>query len=100
MTEITFLLEAEEEINISAQYYNKKAFGLGIHFLKEIEKSLQNILKYPERWPISFKNIQKYNMSRFPFSLYYVFEKELDKIIILAVAHQRRKPGYWKKRIE
>jgi len=63
---ITFLLEAEEEMN-SSPYYEE--------------------------------NIQKYNTRRFPFSLYYVFEKDLDKIIIIAVAHQKRKPGYWKQRI-
>ncbi|MBD3228699.1 MAG: type II toxin-antitoxin system RelE/ParE family toxin [Candidatus Lokiarchaeota archaeon] len=100
MTIITFVLEAEEEMNISAQYYNQQASGLGLDFLKKIEKSLEYILKDPERWPIAYKNIHKYNIRRFPFSLYYVFEKNKDKIIILAVAHQRRKPEYWKKRIK
>jgi len=96
---ITFLLEAEEEMNSSALYYNQQSSGLGLDFLEEIEKSLQLIKKSPERWPYYEENIQKYNTRRFPFSLYYVFEKDLDKIIIIAVAHQKRKPGYWKQRI-
>ena len=66
----------------------------------EIEKSLQLIEKNPERWPYYEENIHKYNTRRFPFSLYYVFEKDLDKIIIIAVAHQKRKPGYWKQRFD
>lgn len=49
MTNITFLLEAEEEMNISAQYYNQQASGLGHDFINEIEKSLQIIIKDPER---------------------------------------------------
>ena len=99
MRSITFLFEAEEEMNASAQYYNQQASGLGLEFLVEIEKSLQVIEKNPERWSHYEKNIHKYNTRRFPFSIYYAFEKDLDKIIIIAVAHQKRKPGYWKKRI-
>ena len=99
MTTITFLLEAEEEMNFSAQYYNQQAPGLGLGFLDEIEKSLLLIEESPERWPAYEKNIHKYNFRRFPFSIYYVYEKDEDKIIINAVAHQKRKPGYWKERI-
>jgi plasmid stabilization system protein ParE len=99
MTTITFLLEAEEEMNFSAQFYNQQAPGLGIDFLEEIEKSLKLIVGSPEGWPAYEENIRKYNVRRFPFSIYYVYEKDLDKIIIIAVAHQKRKPGYWKQRI-
>ena len=49
MRSITFLFEAEEEMNASAQYYNQQASGLGLEFLVEIEKSLQLIEKHPER---------------------------------------------------
>jgi len=99
MTTITFLLEAEEEMNASAQYYNQHSQGLGLDFLNEIERSLQFIEKDPERWLCYEQNIHKYNIRRFPFSLYYVYEKDIDKIIIIAVAHQKRNPGYWKERI-
>ena len=51
MTTITFLLEAEEEMNASAQYYNQHSQGLGLDFLNEIERSLQFIEKDPGRWP-------------------------------------------------
>ena len=99
MRTITFLFEAEEEMNFSAQYYNQQSSGLGLDFLEEIEKSLQFIEKDPERWLYYEQNIHKYNTRRFPFSIFYVFEKDIDKIIIIAVAHQKRKPGYWKQRL-
>ncbi|MBN1215713.1 MAG: type II toxin-antitoxin system RelE/ParE family toxin [Candidatus Lokiarchaeota archaeon] len=99
MRTITFILEAEEEMNFSAQYYNQQALGLGINFLEEIEKSIHLIKENPERYPFYDKDIHKFNIRRFPFSIFYVFEKELDKIIILAVAHQKRKPNYWRDRI-
>ena len=99
MRTIRFLLEAEEEMNFSAQYYNQQASGLGLDFLEEIEKSLILIEESPERWTICDENIHKYNTQRFPFSIYYAYEKEHDKIIIIAVGHQKRKPGYWKQRI-
>jgi plasmid stabilization system protein ParE len=99
MTETTFLLEAEEELNYSAFYYNKQAPGLGFDFLKEIKQSLQEIKRAPERWSEHENQIRKFNTKRFPFSLYYIYEKVEDKVIIIAVAHQKRKPGYWKTRI-
>ncbi len=99
MRTITFLVEAEEEMNASAQYYNQQSSGLGLDFLEEIDKSLQHIEKSPEKWPSYEQNIHKYNIRRFPFSIFYIFEKNIDKIIIIAVAHQKRKPGYWKQRI-
>ncbi|MFX1238854.1 MAG: type II toxin-antitoxin system RelE/ParE family toxin [Promethearchaeota archaeon] len=99
MRKITFILEAEEEMNYSAQYYNQQASGLGFDFLKEIEKSLLSIEENPERYPLCEINIHKFNVKRFPFSIFYVFEKELDKIVILAIAHQKRKPNYWKYRV-
>ncbi len=36
MRTITFLVEAEEEMNVSVQYYNQKSSGLGLDFLEEI----------------------------------------------------------------
>ena len=99
MSKTTFLLETEEEMNISAQYYNQQTSGLGFDFIEEINKSVQIIEKNPERFPFGYKNIRKYNSQRFPFSLLYVFEKDKDAIIIVAIAHQKRKPKYWKQRI-
>ena len=61
MRTITFLLEAEEEMNSSAHYYNQQSSGLGLDFLEEIEKSLHFIEKGPERWPYYEQNIHKYN---------------------------------------
>jgi len=76
MRTTTFLLEAEEEMNFSAQYYNSQASGLGFDFLEEIEKSIYLIEESPERWPICDQNIHKYNVRRFPFSIYYAYEKK------------------------
>ena len=69
MTEITFLLEAEEELNYSAQYYNQQASGLGFDFLEEIEKSLQEIARAPERWSHYKKNIRKFKFVFAPSSV-------------------------------
>ncbi|MCJ7649993.1 MAG: hypothetical protein MUP85_15385 [Candidatus Lokiarchaeota archaeon] len=41
MRTITFLLEAEEEMNSSAQYYNQQSSGLGLDFLEEKITTLQ-----------------------------------------------------------
>ncbi|TFG19672.1 MAG: type II toxin-antitoxin system RelE/ParE family toxin [Promethearchaeota archaeon] len=95
---VTFLEEAEDEMNASAQFYDHKAFGLGLDFLEEIERAIHLIAKNPELTP-AIENIHKYNTRKFPFSIYYVYDTNEEKIIILTIAHQKRRPGYWKERI-
>jgi hypothetical protein len=48
MTKISFLLEAEDELNYSVHYYNQQASGLGFDFLEEIDYF------YPYSIPIFF----------------------------------------------
>ncbi len=45
-------------------------------FLEEIEKSLQQIERNPDIYPIHESNIHKYTVRRFPFSIFYVLEKK------------------------
>ena len=52
----------------------------------------------PETWA-SFKyGFRRYILTRFPFSVIYKEEKE--KIYIIAVMHNSRKPNYWMERVD
>jgi len=76
MRTITFLLEAEEEMNSSAQYYNQQSSGLGLDFLEEIEKSLQFIEKVQKDGLIMSKIYINIILGDFLF-LYFTFLKKI-----------------------
>lgn len=86
---------AELEINEAADFYDLESPGLGNAFLDEIQKAIGQILLFPESAPEKGK-IKTFNLSRFPYSLMYAIRPV--EIRLLAVAHQRRRPFYWRNR--
>ncbi len=97
MTRVLFLPEAEEEMLVAARYYNSQASGLGLEFLTEIEHTADALLKHPHAAPIIRKGIRRRLLTRFPFGLLYQIDE--DAIVVLAVMHLRRRPGYWEERL-
>ena len=84
---------ARLEFDDAIQYYELEKKGLGLQFKSEIKKALDRIQKYPFAWPIEKGTVRKYILHKFPYKILYSTKE--DKIIILAVGHQHRKPGYW-----
>ena len=98
MKPVVFLHGAEQEMLEAAIYYQSRASGLGIDYLSEVERAVQAIAESPNRWPIIEGELRRRLVRRFPFGILYRIESE--EIVIIAVAHLRRKPGYWKERIK
>ena len=97
MKAVTYHPAALEELIQAAEYYESKADGLGERFLDEIDSAITDVSHFPVRWPYFLLNTRRRLLDRFPYMLVYVEEPE--NVYILAVTHQRRKPGYWKKRL-
>lgn len=96
MTKLISIHEAAEiEINEAADFYDKESLGLGSAFLDEIEKAIKQISLLPKLAPKQGK-VRTLNLSKFPYSLMYSVRPE--EIRLLAVAHQRRRPFYWRGR--
>jgi len=93
-----FLPEADEELREAANYYEKEASGLGLAFLSETHRAVHEIETHPEAWTIVRQSIRKKTLSRFPYSLLYSMES--DTILIIAVAHHKRRPNYWRTRLK
>lgn len=99
---IEILDKALEEASEAAAWYEKECKGLGYNFYNAIEAAFDIIeSKAIPLSPIPYKtnriNIKRLPLKRFPFDI-VVLERP-QKTIIIAIAHQSRKPGYWKKRI-
>lgn len=97
MKPVEYHPSALEELIQAAEYYESKVVGLGQRFLDEIEHCVADIAESPGRWPYFLLNARRRLLDRFPYMLVYL--DEMDRIYILATMHQKRRPGYWKKRL-
>ena len=88
--------DAEDELNEQAAYYENQATDLGISFLSTFGNTLDLIVELPEIGPIWRDIYRRIGLRRFPHSLFYFAEDRT--IFVMAVAHDRRRPGYWLQR--
>ena len=88
---------AQAELEEAITWYAGQAPGLGDAFLIETLKSIQLIEKFPQAWHPLTPHIRRCRLSRFPYSVVYTLEG--DDLLVLAIAHQHRKPGYWRNRL-
>jgi toxin ParE1/3/4 len=92
---ISLHAQAELELVEGAAYYARKANAqIANAFVSEFERSAGLLAKHPQLGTTWRGHIRRLPLRRFPYSIvYYLHESEVR---ILAVAHQRRKPGFWK----
>jgi len=87
---------AEAEVNEAADFYDLEHPGLGSVFLDEVERAIKAISQYPEAAPLVWGGVRKRPLLKFPYSL--VYSVRPNEIRLLAVAHQKRRPFYWRGR--
>jgi len=79
-------------------FYESRLPGLGSDYLAEFEAIMARICAAPDFYPrIVDSGLRKAGLKRFPFHVIYCVEPE--HIVVLAIAHQRRRPAYWAGRI-
>ena len=94
--------EAEQEYRAAARWYEARRSGLGVEFLDAVDATLAQIVRFPQagaplpRVPPELP-VRRAPVNRFPYHIVYI-EAEAT-IRILAVAHDHRRPGYWKGRL-
>ena len=82
----------------TAIFYEGQAHGLGAEFLDDVQRAIDRLRNNPKLGQIVVDELRRSLLSRFPFSLIYAVEPE--GLLIVAVAHQRRRPYYWRERID
>ena len=94
---------AHAEVDSAAAWYEAQRAGLGLEFLREIERAIETITDMPSSWPL-WPNVSglrvlvhRFLIHRFPYAIAY--QEFPERIVILAVAHSSRKPGYWLERL-
>jgi plasmid stabilization system protein ParE len=94
-----FILDplAEEDLKDAARHYEDEASGLGDDFFDRVYALIERLTVYPESGFLQTKSVRVARVQRFPYDVFYKIEH--DRIFVLAVLHQRRKPGLWQSRL-
>src|SRR5258705_3665609 len=96
MNNIEFHPEAQTELEKASNWYRERTDLPARAFTKEVVKELKRIAESPESWPQTRANERRFLFRRFPYSIIYRVRE--DEVFITAIAHQRRRPGYWERR--
>jgi plasmid stabilization system protein ParE len=92
----TFHPDADAELEEAALFYESRMAGLGRSFAAEVERTVALVREYPDAGSAVAPKRRQVLVARFPYSI--VYRQDPDAIVIVAVAHQRRRPGYWRRR--
>ena len=95
MTKLFVQKAAEAELVAAAEWYEGKQPGLGLEFLLAVDREFERIRAEPlgfPRWREG-RPYRKCVLRRFPYVIFFsLAETAVD---VLAVAHAKRRPGYW-----
>jgi plasmid stabilization system protein ParE len=91
------LRRAEFELEDARQFYRAESPDLGNRFLDEFESVMERLGRFPESSPRLSRRLRVARLSVFRFNVIYQIKP--DVILVVAVGHQSRKPGYWRGRI-
>ena len=89
---LRFLDSAEEEMTEAARMYEDQAVGLGERFLDEVEGCV-DLLRDRPYIGRRVGQFRSFPLRKFPFALIYALED--GDLVVVAVSHHRRRPGYW-----
>ena len=93
---------ARAEYHAAIRYYANEAGDAEVaaRFVTAVESAIGVICALPETWrAVELPALRRYVLQRFPFVPYYQYRSVEDLVIIYAVMHTSRQPGYWRGRI-
>jgi len=98
VTEVWFHPDARAELLRAATYYEGQSDGLGGQFIDEAQRVFDLLAESPGLGaPIpSGDSFRRWSLRRFPYHV--IYRSNEDALFVLAVAHDRRRPGYWSGR--
>ena len=95
---VEFHPEAAAEVIEAYQWYFERSENAADRFQKELDRAIEYIGDYPDRYARHDHGTRVFLLRRFPYLVIY---KEYDEqIIVIAVAHDKRKPGYGRRRLK
>lgn len=85
------------DLKDAAAFYTERADNaLGLALISEFERVLKLLADKPELGAMWRGTVRRLPLRRFPYKLVYQIQPQ--ELRVIALAHQRRRPGYWKNR--
>src|SRR5262245_1897764 len=87
---------AEADLEEAVHYYESIGRDLAAGFLDAFEEAVALIARMPHAWSYYLRShsVRFVKVHHFPYLLIYVVDDSI--VTILAVAHERRRPFYWR----
>lgn len=94
---VRLLSVASQEMAEALAWYRQRSPRAAEMFWLKLHDARRSIVLYPFAAPAISANVRRFIVAGFPYDLIYAVLA--DEIVILAVAHHSRQPGYWKERL-
>jgi hypothetical protein len=91
-------IEAINEAWEAFHWYDSQSANAADLFWEELRSARRSVSLHPESWTPYLLGTRCYKLRRFPYVLVYLDRGDL--IIGIAVAHLKRRPGYWQGRLD
>ena len=95
--ELDFHRLAFRELQEALRRYRTQSVKVANRFIVAVDQAIQKITANPLQWTAFHPGFRWLTVRKFPYVLYYHIISE-NRIRIVAVAHAKRRPGYWIKR--
>ena len=93
---VRFHPDAIAEGQAAYEWYRDRNPSAANAFVAELDHAIRQIQDNSEGWPMHMHGTRKFLFRRFPYQVIYRIIE--STIYVIAVAHGRRRPGYWKSR--
>jgi toxin ParE1/3/4 len=90
--------EALEEYRQAALWYAEREPTLALQFTASVEEAIKRVVDAPSRWRVIDEDVRRCLTRVFPYAILYTIEPNF--LLIVAVMHCSREPGYWKRRVD
>jgi toxin ParE1/3/4 len=95
---VRFHPEAANEVEAALAWYAERSVRAAERFIEELSSAVLMIAESPHQWARFEENTRQVTLRHYPYIV--IYRAHPDRIEILAVAHGRRRPGYWRDRID
>jgi plasmid stabilization system protein ParE len=89
--------EARADLREACRWYYERSPLSATAFAHVVDNAVSRIVEAPTQYPLAEHGTRKLVLPRFPFNIFYLQSE--SEIVIVAVAHQKRRPGYWSSRV-
>jgi ParE toxin of type II toxin-antitoxin system, parDE len=97
--QVVFLPNANDDLVESISWYDVQKEKLGVDFYNSVVEMVDIIGMNPQLFTVQFKSVRAAPLKKFPFLIFYKFEKIQQRVVVFAILHQSRNPKTWKNRV-